>query len=100
MACTPSPLGASWPRLDPSEAAILSTLRSRRGEIVPISDLMPPAVRGNPTKRNRLFRVRLYNLREKMCEAGFKRHWIETVRGVGYRLDHTGGAGPPVLTAT
>jgi DNA-binding response OmpR family regulator len=74
------------PRLDPSEAAILSTLKSRTGEVVPINDLMPARKWGDPTKRNRLFRVRLYNLREKMCEAGFKRHWIETVRGHGVRL--------------
>lgn len=76
------------PTLDPTELHILQTLARRRGQVVPVADLIPPVKWGAPDARNRdrLFRVRLCGLRGKLRAAGFARNAIETVPGLGLRL--------------
>lgn len=76
------------PTLDPTERRIFRTLTLRRGQVVPIADLIPPPKWGapDPRKRRRLFRVRLCVLREKLRASGYARDAIETVVGHGVRF--------------
>ena len=52
------------PALDPTERHILAALTQRRGQVVPVADLIPPAKWGAPDPRNRrrVFKVRLGRL--------------------------------------
>ena len=72
------------------EFSVLEFLLRRAGEVVTKTEILDNvwdfAFEGDPN----IVEVFIRRLRRKVDEP-FGRHLIQTVRGSGYRLDHTGG---------
>jgi DNA-binding response OmpR family regulator len=72
------------------EFALLEFLLSRRGEVVPKREILDEVWDWAIDDSSNLVEVYVGYLRRKI-DAPFGRHAIETVRGVGYRVDAAGG---------
>ncbi|MEV5967412.1 response regulator transcription factor [Kribbella sp. NPDC051952] len=76
--------------MTPREYGLLEFLMRHRGDIVSKSEILDnvwdPAFEGDPN----VVEVYIRYLRLKL-DAPFNRHAIETIRGMGYRLNPTGG---------
>jgi len=72
--------------LTPSEFAILLTLAEKPGQVHTRQDLMN-ALPGDPRSQDiRIVDVHIRNLRKKLGETNENSRYIETIRGLGYRI--------------
>jgi len=72
--------------LTPSEFAILLTLAEKPGQVHTRQDLMT-ALPGDPRSQDiRIVDVHIRNLRKKLGETNENSRYIETIRGLGYRI--------------
>ena len=70
-------------RLTALEFRLLHTLLGRHGDAQTRTDLLQLVWRAQPDIRTRTVDMHVQRLRAKLGKAGA---WIETVRGVGYRV--------------
>ena len=76
--------------LSPKEFALLEFLLQRVGEAVSRYELLEHAWDFSYDNRSNVIDVNMRRLRDKI-DRPFRRHSLETVRGVGYRLREDGG---------
>lgn len=72
--------------LTPREFSLLAYLAREAGRVVPRTELLAKVWETSFDTSSNVVEVHIRNLREKLGESG---SWIETVRGVGYRLEIT-----------
>jgi DNA-binding response OmpR family regulator len=73
-------------RLTPGEASLLEAVARRPGAVLSRQALLDVVARRPDEVYERVVDVHVANLRRKLGESPTNPRWIETVRGVGYRL--------------
>lgn len=73
--------------LTTSEFVLLKTLMKRPGRVFTRPELLDQLYTGHQAVIDRVVDVHIASIRQKIESVSDRRHFIKTVRGVGYRLD-------------